>query len=142
MRGICKVLILVALVFRINGVANAELYSGKKLAEDWKAYKIMAQPNSFKSPKLLQGMAHYTGYVAGVIDSYYDLMFFPSEATTKELFDAVGEYLDAHPEEWHEPGVNLVLRALMKRMPREDLERKKRNYDVYQGGEKPPVVKP
>jgi hypothetical protein len=30
----------------------------------------------------------------------------------------------------------------MKRMPREDLERKKNNYDVYQGGEKLPVVKP
>jgi len=130
MRGICKVLIVVALVFWINGVANAELYSGKKLAEDWKAYKIMAQPNSFKSPKLLQGMAHYTGYVAGVIDSYYDLLFFSPETTAKQLIEAVGEYLDAHPEEWHEPAVNLVLRGLRERMS-EKIGKRKKKHDVY-----------
>ena len=131
MRGICKVLIVVTLVFLINGVADAELYSGQNLAEDWKAYKIMAQPNPLKSPRLIQGMAHYTGYVAGVIDSYYDLLFFSPETTAKQLIEAVGEYLDAHPEEWHEPAVNLVLRALREKMSRKDWEKKKKKYDVY-----------
>jgi len=38
MKRICTGLIVIALVFLISVIANAQLYQGKGLVEDWKAY--------------------------------------------------------------------------------------------------------
>jgi hypothetical protein len=120
MKAIYQGLIVTLLVFLISSVANAEFYAGQKLVEDWNAYKMMSKPKPLKSPKLLQGMAHYMGYVVGVIDSNYDVIFFPPDVTVEQLLKAVGKYLDVHPEKWQEPAVNLVLQALMEHLSREE----------------------
>jgi Rap1a immunity proteins len=127
MKPIYHGLIVILFVFLISSVADAEFYNGQKLVEDWKAYKMMSKPKPLKSPKLLQGMAHYMGYVVGVIDSNYDLIFFPPDVTVEQLFRAVGKYLDVHPEKWQEPAVNLVLQALMEHLSGEE-SKKDREY--------------
>jgi hypothetical protein len=111
---------VVAFVLLISSIANAEFYTGQKLVEDWKAYKAMSKPEPLKSPKQLQGMAYYKGYVLGVIDSNYDLIIFPPDVTVERLFEAVGIYLEQHPEKWNEPAVNLVLRAIEEHLSREE----------------------
>jgi hypothetical protein len=116
MRRIWEGLIVIVIVLLITPVVNAEFYTGQKLVEDWKAYKAMTKPKPLKSPKLIQGMAHYMGYVVGVIDSNYDLIFFPPDVTVEQIFEAVGNYLEAHPDQWKEPAVNLVLQALQEHL--------------------------
>jgi len=123
MKRIWRGLIVVTFVLSISTVADAEFYSGQKLVEDWKAYKAMSKSKPVKSPKLVQGMAHYMGYAVGVIDSNYDLIFFPPDITIQQLFKAVGNYLEAHPNEWQEPAVNLVIRALTEHLSREESEK-------------------
>jgi hypothetical protein len=127
MKRICLGLTLLAFVILIGPVAHAQFYSGQKLVEDWKAYKAMSKPKPLKSPKLIQGMAHYMGYVVGVIDSNYDLIFFPPDVSVEQLFKAVGKYLEAHPEEWQEPAVTLVLQAIAEHLNREE-SRRERGY--------------
>ena len=127
MKGIWKSLIIIAFVLLISPVADAGFYTGQKLVEDWNAYKMMSKPKPLKSSKLLQGMAHYMGYVVGVIDSNSDLIFIPPDVTVERLFKAVGKYLDTHPEEWQEPAVNLVLQALLEHLAREE-SKEKREY--------------
>jgi Rap1a immunity proteins len=127
MKGIWKGLIIITFVLLIGPVADAEFYAGQKLVEDWNAYKMMSKPKPLKSPKLLQGMAHYMGYVVGVIDSNYDLIFFPPDVTVEQLFKAVGTYLETHPEKWQEPAVNLVLQALMEHLAREESKKERAN---------------
>jgi hypothetical protein len=127
MKPIYQGLIVILLVFLISSVADAEFHNGQKLVEDWKAYKMMSKPKPLKSPKLLQGMAHYMGYVVGVIDSNYDVIFFPPDVTVEQLFKAVGMYLEVHPEKWQEPAVNLVLQALMEHLSSKE-SKKEREY--------------
>jgi hypothetical protein len=111
---------VIAFVFLISPVAHAEFYGDQKLVEDWRAYKAMSRPRPLKSPQRLQGMAHYMGYVVGVIDSNYDLIFFPPDVTVEQLFWPVGKYLEEHGERWREPAVNLVLEALTEHLSREE----------------------
>ena len=108
----CKGLFVIATVFLIIPTADAQLYRGQKLVEDWKAYKIMLAPKPLKSPVLVQRMANYVGYVAGVYDANYDIFALPTDVTVDQICNAVGKYLDEHPEEWHEIAVSLVLRGL------------------------------
>jgi hypothetical protein len=125
MKGVWKGLIVVTFVLLISPVADAEFYSGQKLVEDWKAYKAMAKPKPLKSPKLLQGMAYYMGYVVGVVDSYYDVIFFPPGVSVEQLFKAVGGYLDEHPEQWNEPAIDLVLQAVKEHLDQEESNRER-----------------
>jgi len=127
MKGIWKDLVVIVFGLLITPVADAEFYQGQMLVEDWKAYKAMSKPKPLKSPKLLQGRAHYMGYVVGVIDSNYDLIFFPPDVTLEQLFNAVGKHLEAHPDEWQEPAVNLVLQALKEHLDRQE-SKKERGY--------------
>ena len=129
MKRICKGLLVIASIFLISTVAEAQFYRGEKLVEDWKAYKMMLASQPVKSPELVQRMANYVGYVVGVCDAYFDLIAVPPEMTVDQIPNAVGEYLDDHPEEWHEPAVHLVIQALMERITRQVPEKKK--YDIY-----------
>jgi Rap1a immunity proteins len=103
---------VIAIAFLISPVADAQLYQGQKLVEDWKAYKNTLIPKPLKSPVLVQHMANYVGYVAGVYDANYDIFALPSDVTVDQICNAVGKYLDDHPQEWHELAVSLVLRGL------------------------------
>ena len=112
MKRMCGGLIAMAFVLLVSPVVDAQLYRGQKLVEGWKAYKIMLAPKPLKSPVLVQRMANYVGYVAGVYDANYDIFALPTDVTVDQICNAVGKYLDEHPEEWHELAVSLVLRGL------------------------------
>jgi len=129
MKRICEGLTVFAIVLLISTVAEAQFYQGQKLVEDWKAYKIVLAPQPVRSPVLVERMANYVGYVVGVCDAYFDLIAVPPEITVDQIPNVVGEYLDDHPEEWHEPAVHLVVQALMERITRQVPEKKK--YDIY-----------
>ena len=112
MKRICRGLIAMAFVLLVSPVADAQLYRGQKLVEGWKAYKIMLAPKPLKSPVLVQRMANYVGYVAGVYDANYDIFALPTDVTVDQICNAGGKYLDEHPKEWHELAVSLVLKGL------------------------------
>ena len=66
-----------------------------------------------------QSAGEYMGYIKGVYDtlSLTHVVCAPSNQTTGQIGVIVLQYLDEHPERWHEPAYFLVRDALVKPFP-------------------------
>lgn len=62
---------------------------------------------------------YFIGYIAGATDVLFgDQRFCPPQGTTKGQYAAmVQKYLKAHPEEWNEEAMGIVLAALRQEFP-------------------------
>ena len=117
MKRICKGLIVMALIFLISPLAEAEM-RGQMLVDGWNDYQNM-KLQGWRSSEL-GGV--YMGYVSGICDA--TSFSFPSGTKNEQVFDLVGKYLDEHLERWHEPAVILVLDALRAAFPKVPAEKK------------------
>ena len=60
----------------------------------------------------------YSGYVDGVFDSYYRILFCPTgRITAGQVFDIVFKYLQNHPEVRNKPANDIILEALREIWP-------------------------
>ncbi len=56
----------------------------------------------------------YSGYILGVYDSHAEQFTLSQGVTRGQLEVTVGNYLKAHPENWHRPAAEIVLEALQE----------------------------
>ena len=75
--------------------------------EGWRASKRIDEYNEKFGDVPLA--ARFIGYVTGVADAVFNI---PTGATVGQLLDIVGRYLESHPEQRHESGFVVVVRAL------------------------------
>jgi hypothetical protein len=60
----------------------------------------------------------YSGYIIGVTDTWYGILFCPSSHVTNEqIFDIVFKYLDKYPEKRNDSADHLIVEALQKIWP-------------------------
>jgi hypothetical protein len=104
-----RIALLVGLIIltQFNAVYASYFQTGNTLMEGWIASKRMDQNRNSREDAMLS--ARFFGYVTGIADVVFDI---PRAATAGQLLDIVGRYLDSHPEERHEAGALLVVRAL------------------------------
>ena len=119
MKRVCKGLTVIALIFLMTPPAEAQ-FSGRDLADEWKAYQRATSKTSGMRTDQVQA-ADYMGFLQGVwyAAGYYSLKAHAVGAgvTVNQTCHVVGRYLDAHPERWHEPAVILVVDALNEAFP-------------------------
>lgn len=107
MRKITRIALLAGLIILTQFNAVYAWQTGNTLMEGWLASKrIIEQNEKFGDVPLA---ARFLGYVTGIADVAF---YIPPGATAGQVIDVVGKYLDSHPEERHEPGYVLVVRAL------------------------------
>ena len=97
---------------QFSGVYAGYYETGNFLMEGWLASKRIQQNQALHQDLFL--MYRFLGYVTGVADA---ALYIETSVTRGQLGDIVGRYLDSHPEERHEPGYVLVLRALGRVFP-------------------------
>jgi hypothetical protein len=86
--------------------------SGSDLILLWHAYQeVESKKGNAPIDTLSDGIA-FIYYVQGAVDARWNSLSVPSTAGTRQLCYMVGKYLDAHPNEWHENGADLVVKAL------------------------------
>jgi Rap1a immunity proteins len=115
-----KVFIIMLLAVAV-GVAGWALdpFSGKTLHSCWLEYKSAQARTGKPVNDLMIGL--YMGFVAGVLRGTNlvapssDPFAIPERVTMDQLCAIVGNYLDAHPEEWdgESPGEYLVGQAIL-----------------------------
>jgi Rap1a immunity proteins len=93
---------------QFNAVYASSFLTGNSLMEGWLAYKRIQQ-NRISNVDAMES-ARFFGYVTSIAD--VGVVNIPPTATVGQLIDIVGRYLDSHPEERHEVGAVLVIRAL------------------------------
>jgi hypothetical protein len=101
---------VVVLIFLLAAPAYSTFKSGSDLASYWEAYKW--------NPRSHRG-AIYVGYIEGAYDVILSEDPVLSRTVTKEVTPGqvcriVGKYLEAHPEEWHQSGGDIVRRAIRR----------------------------
>lgn len=104
--------------FGVIGQAQAVFYDGNKLMEDYKEYK-KASTSSENQSIVWVSDGLFMGYVQGVSDALDSKICWPAgeEVKLKAVCAIVGNYLEAHPEEWGKSGDVIVLKALKKAYP-------------------------
>ena len=119
MKGICKGLIVMALIFLISPVAEAQFFTGATLMDEWKAFQRanagQLQPSDTITDAIKNG--HYMGFVMGVWNTANYYYVTPGGITGAQMFHVVGKYLEEHPQRWHESAVILVVDALNQAFP-------------------------
>ena len=65
----------------------------------------------------VMGVADMVGSISDRMVSGFDAVCFPNETTVGQLHRVVVKYLEAHPEETHQPAVILVTVALREAFP-------------------------
>jgi hypothetical protein len=112
MKTICIALLACLIVLTQLSGTYAYYDTGNDLLQHWHAHQRTVQ-NRQVSTDLVDKM-YLMGYVTGIADIALDI---PTTVTRRQLVDIVERYLEAHPEERHEPGVILVLKALRSVFP-------------------------
>jgi hypothetical protein len=92
---------------QFNAVYAGFFETGNSLLEQWHASKRLLQNRNSCADGILA--AQFLGHATGVAALVFDM---PGGVTTGQLLDIVGRYLDSHPQERHEAGAILVVRAL------------------------------
>ena len=54
------------------------------------------------------------GYITGVADTLYDTKCFTKGVSSRQLYDAVKQYLESHPEDRHHPASSIVVDVVRK----------------------------
>ncbi len=114
MKRTCLVLMVVAFVFLISPVAEAQL-SAQSLGRGWKAYQRMQAGQASQSDQLDASL--YIGYINGIVDAASYYRSYSSQVTLRDACDVVGKYLDRNPELWHGNANYLVVEALSQSFP-------------------------
>jgi len=112
--------LLIAVIFTLvvfNNYAWCQYYkSGSELVRLWRAYQLVESHKATQS-EIIDGVM-FMGYMEGVADALRDKFNRPPHVTTSQLCNIAGKYLDAHPNEWHENGADLVMRSLQDAFPK------------------------
>ncbi len=111
-----KKLLVLVVVFILGGVATwaqSTIGSGQWLHDCWVQEKVFAaEQNSLSAVTLQAGM--FRGCVVGValMASREETVSIPDDASFAQIASVVGNYLDAHPEQWNYSAAQLVVEAL------------------------------
>jgi hypothetical protein len=104
--------LLVAVLLIVAAAGWGQWKSGNDLVQYWQEYKKSNTGVEHSSCYVLV----YQYFVLGAVDAFYaagELSFLPKGTTGQQLFNIVGQYVDAHPAEWTELAALLVYRALL-----------------------------
>jgi hypothetical protein len=105
-------------VFNYNARCQySQFMSGSQLMEDWQLYQSYQNMKSKGETSKIDTRtmvvaAHFIGYVTGVADARSSILHVPDGVTSAQLCSIVGQYLEAHPNEWHENGADLIVKAI------------------------------
>jgi hypothetical protein len=106
------ILLLICLMlslFICNAYAEMSFMSGSDLISRWRGYQAFERRNATHDDFL--DTMFFMGYIEGVSDARESELITPP-VTAGELCIIVGKYLDEHPEELHESGADLVVKAI------------------------------
>ncbi len=96
-------------------IASASLVDGVRLNNLWPDF--VKAVNKDPSTDYVSA-TDFRSYVDGVVDALNGIKFCtPDNGTSGQFSTIVGKYLQDHPEEWTEPGPEIVSRALSKPFP-------------------------
>ena len=121
MKGIYKGLIVMAIIFLISPLAEAQL-STQDLVKGWKAFQRKQAGQASAVDKADASM--YIGYIYGIADVASYSRSDSSQVTVKEACYAAGKYLDKYPERWHGPAIFLVVEAMTYAVPKSPIKQK------------------
>jgi len=113
----CSALLLLVLVLPQNAAGQV---AGHELVTLWRTYQNRRGPATGSEAVIpMLDSARYMYYVMGVADTLPREGLFCAESTVirRQVFEVVGKYLDAHPEQHHEPAWLLVASALKDAFP-------------------------
>jgi len=108
-KGIYKGLIVMAIIFLISPLAEAQL-STQDLVKEWKAFQRMQAGQASAVDNADAAM--YIGYISGIADAASYFRSDSNQVVVEEACNAVGKYLDKYPERWHGAAIYLVVEAM------------------------------
>jgi hypothetical protein len=114
MKRIWKGLIVIAFVFLISPLAEAQL-ACPELVAGWEAFQRMQAGQA--SPSESRAASIYVGYIYGIADAAFYYRSASGQITVKDAGYVVGKFLDEHPERLHGPAIYLVVEALSQAFP-------------------------
>jgi hypothetical protein len=114
-------LLLIALMFAFvifNDYAWGQFRTGSDLVMLWRSHQqVVNRPGNTTGEEVQKSM-WFKGYVSGVVDARVNTLYVPPGVIASQLCHIVGQYLDAHPNEWHENGADLVVKAIRNAFPK------------------------
>ena len=105
----------VALVLLFPLSAHAVFFPGSRLVELMREYE---KSESGKTDVLWGNVGRFEGYIMGVCDALDNSVVLLDRATPAQITAAVAKYLNANPQRWNLPAIELVKLALLDAFPR------------------------
>lgn len=108
--------LVLAVILVASHPASAEFRDGNRLVKSMREFEKAERSDA--NTNYIEATS-FTDYVVGVHDALETTGAFcsPDKATISQVASVVAKYLNAHPEEWSEPGSVLVKRALRQAFP-------------------------
>jgi hypothetical protein len=102
-----------------NGLpASATFLSGNDLVKAMRQFEKAERKDKQTRDDFYVDAERYRSFVVGVSDALDETSFcLPEGSTVSQICAVVAKYLKAIPEEWNQPAVILVTRALKKAFP-------------------------
>lgn len=111
--------VMIALLVALPSYASKYFMDGNRLVDLWRGAQRMeasakgedqtASPNPVYDS---MQMAEYIGFVVGVVDGMGIANRFPEQTSAAQMTAIVGKWLEDNPEQWHQPGYQIVATAL------------------------------
>ena len=105
----------VAFVLALPVSAQAVFFPGSRLVELMREYE---KSESGKTDVLWGNVGRFEGYIMGVCDALDNSVVLLDRATPAQITTAVAKYLNANPQRWNLPAIELVKLALLDAFPR------------------------
>jgi hypothetical protein len=105
----------VALALLLPLSAHAVFFPGSRRVELMREYE---KSESGKTDVLWGNVGRFEGYIMGVCDALDNSVVLLDRATPAQITAAVAKYLNANPQRWNLPAIDLVKLALLDAFPR------------------------
>jgi hypothetical protein len=104
-----------ALLLAVPVSAHAVFFPGTRLVELMREYE---KSETGGKDVLWGNVGRFEGYIMGVCDALDNSLVLLDRATPAQITAAVAKYLNANPQRWNLPAIELVKLALLDSFPR------------------------